>query len=240
MFFLLWPEGHVLTPQLPLGVTDKDSAAVRLGVVLPLIFYAVLLPSVLLWMWFFPVSFAGAGFHPGGEIGSVLRGGFVGLSWAGIWLWLWLVLSAPQRLRREVPGLGASFKWQVVVWLAGAVIEELWRVVGITTLVTSGYSSTFSVVLCSLVFAVGFLDGGLERSALAGLEGGLFGILFLWHRVVPGSLRCAPRGSSSLLMGNRAVFQRRAAVWKIRQAPDSMPRLRRSFKPPTSGDAGCF
>jgi predicted RNA-binding Zn-ribbon protein involved in translation (DUF1610 family) len=36
------------------------------------------------------------------------------------------------------------------------------------------------VLLTSLIFAIGFLDGGLERAALAGLEGGLFGILFLW------------------------------------------------------------
>ena len=182
-FLKIWQQKLTPTPALPSGVDDREKpTAGRLGVILPLVFYGALLCCVALWGQFSTVTWREMGFHKSGWPSSVLRGGYVGLSWAGIWLWSWMVLSAPHRLRREVPGLAAPFDKQLVVWLAGAFAEELWRVMIITGLLDAGYSATFAVVITSLAFGIAFLSGGPERSALACIEGVIFGVLFLWQR----------------------------------------------------------
>ena len=183
-YFLLYPEEIRAFPALPLSPTDEEGKAtvIRLGVNQPLTFYALLVCCAILWLWFSRAVFSPAGLHINGWVSGTLKGGYIGLSWAGIWLWLWLVLSNPQRLRREVPGYGAHFGKQVIVWVVGTFSEELWRVLCIAALLASGYSATFSVTAAAVAFAVAFLGNGLERSILAGLEGAIFGLLFVWQR----------------------------------------------------------
>jgi hypothetical protein len=183
-YFLLYPEEIRSLPTLPLSAIDKEEQAtvIRLGVNLPLAFYGLLLCFAILWLWFSQVVYSSAGFNIKGWVSGTLKGGYIGLSWAGIWLWLWLVLSNPQRLRREVPGYGAQFVRQIIVCVVGAFSEELWRVLCIAALIASGYSAGFSVTAAAVTFAVAFLGNGLERSILAGLEGSIFGLLFVWQR----------------------------------------------------------
>jgi hypothetical protein len=183
-YFLLCPEESRSLPALPLSANDKEGQAkvIRLGVNQPLAFYGLLLCCVILWLWFSQIVFSPAGFNVKGWVSGILKGGYIGLSWAGIWLWFWLVLSNPQRLRREVPGYGAHFAKQVIVCVVGAFSEELWRVLCIAALLASGYSAGFSVTVAAVTFAVAFLGSGLERSILAGLEGSIFGLLFVWQR----------------------------------------------------------
>ena len=182
--FSLWPEKFPPRPTLPAGPSthEEKTAWARLDVILPMAFYCALILCVSLWTRFSLLNLSQVGFHTGGWVSATLRGGYVGLSWAGIWLWKWFVLSAPQRLRRVVPGLAAPFALQMVVWIVGAFSEEFWRAVGISALLTDRYSPIFAVIASSLVFAVAFLPDGLERSALALLEGAIFGVLFLWER----------------------------------------------------------
>ena len=184
VFFILRPQEIRSLPGLPLRLTteEEQASAVRLGVLLPLTSYCLLFSCMMVWLSLTHYDLYQAGFREGNSISGTLRGGYVGMAWAGIWLWMWLVLSAPQRLRREVPGLGAPFTKQVFVWLAGAFSEELWRVVCIAALMTSGYSAAFSITITSAMFAIAFLPGGLERSVLAALEGVIFGLLFVWQR----------------------------------------------------------
>lgn len=164
-------------------MTDEErAAATRLGVFLSLTSYGLLLCCVLAWLLYSPLSLDQAGLRTGeGWNSDVLRGGFIGMAWAGFWLFVWLVLPAPQRFRREVPGLGASFVKQVAVWLAGAFAEELWRVVCIAALLGAGYSPSSSAIGCALAYAVAFSTRGTKRFLLAALEGAIFGGLFLWH-----------------------------------------------------------
>lgn len=183
-YFLLFPEEIRSLPVLPLSATaeeEKNSAA-RLGVNVPLTFYGLLVCCAILWLWLSESPFPRSGFQSKGWLPGALIGGYFGLSWAGIWLWLWFVLSNPQRLRREVPGFGASFAKQVAVWVIGSLSEELWRVLCIAALLTAGYSATFSVIAAALAFALAFLSGGIERAILAALEGSIFGMLFVWQR----------------------------------------------------------
>jgi len=183
-YFLLCPDEIRSLPALPLSATDKEeqAKAIRLGVNLPLAFYGLLLCGAMLWLWFSRVTFSSAGFDIKRWAPGTLKGGYIGFSWAGVWLWLWLVLASPQRLRREVPGYGAHFAKQVIVCVVGAFSEELWRVLCIVALIGSGYSAGFSVTAAAVAFAIAFLGNGLERSILAGLEGGIFGLLFVWQR----------------------------------------------------------
>jgi hypothetical protein len=184
VYFLLSPEEIRSLPSLPLSANDEGgkATATRLGVNVPLTFYGLLLCCAVLWLWFSHASFSPVGFQIQGWASGTLNGGYLGLSWAGIWLWLWLVLSNPQRLRREVPGYRAHLAKQIVVCLVGAFSEELWRVLCITVLLAAGYSAGFSVTVTALAFALPFLGNGLEGSILAALEGAIFGMLFVWQR----------------------------------------------------------
>jgi hypothetical protein len=148
----------------------------------PLNFYGALIFCTILCLWLSQAFFTSVVLNVNGWLSAILKGGYFGLSWAGIWLWLWLVLADPRRLRREVPGYGANFAKQLIVWLVGAFSEELWRVLCIAVLLAAGYSSGFSVTTTALAFGVAFLGYGLERSILAALEGSIFGMLFVWQR----------------------------------------------------------
>jgi len=183
-YFLLCPEEIRSLPALPSSATDEDekATAIRLGVNVPLNFYGALIFCTILWLWLSQSFFTPVVLSVNGWVSATLKGGYFGLSWAGIWLWLWLVLADPRRLRREVPGYGANFAKQLIVWVAGAFSEELWRVLCIAVLLAAGYPSGFSVTATAVAFGVAFLGYGLERSILATLEGLIFGMLFVWQR----------------------------------------------------------
>jgi hypothetical protein len=183
-YFLLYPEEIRSLPALPLSATSAEgkATATRLGVNVPLTSYGILLCCVIAWLWFSQGLLPLIGFKTKGWLSGACEGAYFGLSWAGIWLWLWLVLSNPQRLRREVPGYRAHFAKQIIVWVIGALSEELWRVLCITALLAHGYSATFSVSAAAFAFAIAFLGSGLEGSILAALEGSIFGMLFVWQR----------------------------------------------------------
>jgi Type II CAAX prenyl endopeptidase Rce1-like len=183
-YFLVCPEEIRSLPVLPSvpNNADEKATAVRLGVNVPLSLYAALIFCTILWLWLSRAFFIPLGLRINGWVMPALKGGYFGLSWAGIWLWLWLVLANPQRLRREVPGYGAHLVKQVVVCVVGAFSEELWRALCIAVLLAAGYSPMFSVTATALAFAVAFLGDGLERSILATLEGAVFGMLFVWQR----------------------------------------------------------
>jgi hypothetical protein len=184
VYFLFCPEEIRSLPVLPLSATDEEgrATAIRLGVNVPLAFYGLLLCSAIVWLRLSQATSSHVGFQVNGWGLEALKGGYFGLAWAGIWLWLWLVLSNPDRLRREVPGYGAHFAKQIIVCLVGAFSEEMWRVVCIAALLASGYSTGFSVTAAALAFAIAFLGNGLERSLLAALEGAIFGMLFVWQQ----------------------------------------------------------
>lgn len=183
-YFQFFPEEMRELPVLPVDDADEEarSKAIRVGVNEPLMFYGVLLCCAALWLWVAQPVFPDDGLQVKGWVSAAIQGGYVGLSWAGMWLWMWLVLSNPQRLSREVPGYGARFFKQVVVWVVGAFSEEFWRVLCITALIGSGYSATFSVITAAVAFGVAFLEEGSERAILAALEGSVFGLLFVWQR----------------------------------------------------------
>lgn len=183
-YFFLFPKEIHSLPALPLNATNQEgkAAVTRLGVNVPLTLYGMLLVGLILWLWLSQPSFLSQAFEFKGSASAALKGGYFGLSWAGIWLWLWLVFSNARRLRREVPGYGAPFAKQIAVSLFGAFSEELWRVLCITVLLAHGYSVGFSVAVTALAFGLAFLANGPERSALAALEGAIFGMLFVWQR----------------------------------------------------------
>jgi len=183
-YFQLFPEEMRELPVLPVDDTDEEarSKAIRLGVNEPLMFCGVLLCCTAMWLWLAQPVFHADGFQGKGWVSGAIKSGYVGFSWAGMWLWLWLVLSNPQRLSRAVPGYGARFLKQTVVWVIGAFSEEFWRVLCIAALTASGYSATFAVTASAIAFGVASLGEGFERSILAALEGSIFGLLFVWQR----------------------------------------------------------
>jgi hypothetical protein len=183
-YFTLYPDEIHSLPALPSSATNEGekATATRLGINVPLTLYGILLCCVIVWLWLSQGLFPFMGFEIKGGLSGAWKGGYFGLAWAGIWLWLWLVLSNPQRLRREVPGYGARFGKQITVCVVGAFSEELWRVLCIIVLLARGYSPIFAVTAAALAFAIAFLANGVERSILAALEGTIFGMLFVWQR----------------------------------------------------------
>jgi hypothetical protein len=143
--------------------------------------YAGLIGGTLLWEQVFQVGLDNAGSSKDRWLSSLLVGGFLGVSWAGVSIWLLALGAATGRMRREIPGLMAPLQMQIAVWLAGALAEEAWRVVVIAALLASDYSPFYSVVAASIAFGGAYLGLGLQRAAVASLEGAFFGSLFLWH-----------------------------------------------------------
>jgi hypothetical protein len=208
---MLYPEEMRSLPALPLSATSEEgkATATRLGVNVPLTTYGILISCVILWLWFSQGLFPIVSFQSSSWLSRALKGGYFGLSWAGIWLWLWLVLSNPERLRREVPGYGARFAKQITVCVVGAFSEELWRVLCITALLARGYSAGFSVTAVALPFALAFLGNGPEGSILAALEG-----INLRNALCLAAILLCPvcsslSGPSRVLVGRGTVFPRR-------------------------------
>src|SRR2546429_7605585 len=143
--------------------------------------YGCLMCATLLWQLFFSVGLDKASFSTNTRLSSALIGGYLGVSWAGVSIWFLALGAATGRMRREIPGLMAPLKVQIAVWLVGALAEETWRVTAIAALVTSRNSPLFSVVAVSVAFGSGCLSLGLQRAAVASLEGVFFGFLFLWQ-----------------------------------------------------------
>jgi hypothetical protein len=183
VFYSLWPEKRPPVPNLAAGaLTEAEKAATaRLGALISLFIYGSLVCGTLLWQLFFSVDLGEAGFSTNKWLTSALIGGYLGVSWAGVSIWLLALGAATGRLRREIPGLMAPLKVQIVVWLVGALSEETWRVMAIAALVTSRNSPLFSVVAVSVAFGSGFLNLGLQRAAVASLEGAFYGFLFSWQ-----------------------------------------------------------
>jgi hypothetical protein len=183
VFYSLWPKKRPSLPdQAAEQVTGTEKATTaRLGALISLFMYGSLMCGTLLWRLFFSVGLDKAGFFANWRLPSALVGGYLGISWAGISIWLLALGAATGRMRREIPGLMAPLKVQIVVWLAGALAEETWRVTAIVALVTSGNSPSFSVVAVCIAFGSGYLSLGLQRAAVASLEGAFFGFLFLWQ-----------------------------------------------------------
>ncbi len=183
VFYSLWPKKRPPVPNLAAdaGTETEKAATARLGALISLFIYGSLMCGTLLWQLFFSVDLDKAGFFANSRLPSALIGGYLGVSWAGVSIWLLALGAATGRMRREIPGLMAPLKVQIAVWLVGALAEETWRVTAIAALVTSRNSPLFSVVAVCVAFGSGYLSLGLQRAAVASLEGVFFGFLFLWQ-----------------------------------------------------------
>jgi hypothetical protein len=183
VFYSLWSKKRPPVPNLAakaLTETQKSDAA-HAGGLTWLFIYTSLVCSTILWQLFFPADLNKDRFFANSWLRSALIGGYLGLSWAGISIWFLALGAATGRMRREIPGLMAPLKVQIVVWLGGALAEETWRVTAITALVTSRNSPLFSIVAVSIAFGSRYLSLGFQGAAFAILEGVFFGFLFLWQ-----------------------------------------------------------
>jgi hypothetical protein len=183
VFYWLWPKKRPPVPNLATEtVTEADKVeTARLAALISLFIYCSLMCGTLIWQLLFSVDLGGAGFFANSRLPSALVGGYLGVSWAGVSIWFLALGAATGRMRREIPGLMAPLKVQIAVWLTGALAEETWRVTTIIALVTSRNSPLFSVVAVSVSFGSGYLSLGLQRAAVAILEGVFLGFLFLWQ-----------------------------------------------------------
>jgi len=171
IFFSIWPEKRTA-----FNAASSSKEAANVEVSLLVVLYGTLITLTLLWEYFFP--FSDTHFYTKGSLSNALLGGYLGLSWAGISIWLLALGAATGRMHREIPGLRAPLSTQFGVWLGGALAEEMWRVVVIAALLASGYSPVFSVVAASVAFGSAHLRLGIQRTAVASLEGAFFGFLF--------------------------------------------------------------
>jgi membrane protease YdiL (CAAX protease family) len=183
VFYWVWPNKRPLVTNLAADtVTEAMQATMaQLGALIPLFTYGGLLCGTVLWHLFLSADLDKAHLFANWSLPSALIGGYLGLSWAGISIWLLALGAATGRMRREIPALKAPLKVQLVVWLAGALAEEAWRATAILALVSGRNSTLFSVVAAGMVFGSGHLRLGLQRAAVAGLEGVFLGFLFLWQ-----------------------------------------------------------
>ena len=182
VFFRFWPRMRPPVPNLAATTTEGERAALAdLGVWLPLFTYATLILGVLLWLRFFSVDLDRPVLSVNKWLTSVLIGAYLGTAWAGASIWLLALGAATGRMRREIPGLIAPLKFQSAVWLLGAFTEETWRAIAIVALLKVGNSPLFSIVAVSVAFGCGYLRLGLQRVAVASLDGLFFGFLYLWR-----------------------------------------------------------
>jgi hypothetical protein len=183
VFYSLWPKKRPPVPNVPAdAITETEKAvAARLGALVSLFIYGGLIFGTLLWRQFFSMDLDKSSFLANWRLSNALIGAYLGASWAGVSIWFLALGAATGRMRREIPGLMAPLKIQVAVWVVGALAEETWRVTAITALVTTQNSPLFSVVAVSIAFGSGYLNLGLQRAAVASLEGAFFGFLFLWQ-----------------------------------------------------------
>ena len=182
VFYQLWPNKLSTAQDAGAALTEADKATTaRLGVQISLFVYSSLVSGTLLWQLFFSADLGKAGFSSTKWLTSALIGGYLGISWAGVSIWLLALGAATGRMRREIPGLMAPLKTQILVLLVGALAEETWRVMAIAALVSSRNSPLLSVALVGVAFGSGYLPLGFQRTAVAVLEGVFFGFLFLWR-----------------------------------------------------------
>lgn len=163
-------------------LTEAETGAmVRLGALIPLWMYGGLICGTLLWQALFSTNPFETNLLTNEWLSSALIGGYFGVSWAGFSIWLLALGLATGRMRRGIPGLMAPLRVQIPVWLIGAFAEEMWRVTTVATLVNAQDSSLFSVVITGIAFGSAYLSQGLQRAAVACLEGVFLGFLFLWR-----------------------------------------------------------
>ncbi len=181
VFYSLWPKKRPPVPNLAATTQTEEAATARLGALISLFIYGSLICGTLLWWLFFSADLDKAGFFANSWLPGALVGGYLGVSWAGVSIWFLALGAATGRMRREIPGLMAPLKVQIAVWVVGALAEETWRVTAIAALMANRNSPLFSVVAVSIAFGSGYLSLGLQRVAVASLEGVFFGFLFLWQ-----------------------------------------------------------
>ncbi len=125
LFYSLWPNERPPVPNSAVSsATESQKAATaRLGALIPLLGYGSLMCGTLLWQLFSSENLGIAGFLANSRLTSVLIGGYLGVSWAGVSIWLLALGAATGRMRREIPGLMAPLKLQIGVWLGGALLN---------------------------------------------------------------------------------------------------------------------
>jgi hypothetical protein len=183
LFYSLWPEMRPPVSSVavnPLSTADRKAMA-RLGALVYLFTFGCLLSATLVCQLLFSVGPNKSDFFANSRLSAAFVGGYLGLSWAGVSIWFLALGAATGRMRREIPGLMASLKIQIAVWLTGALAEETWRVAAIVALAGGRNSPRFSVIAVSVIFASPYLNLGLQRAAVATLEGVFLGFLFLWQ-----------------------------------------------------------
>jgi CAAX prenyl protease-like protein len=179
-FHSLWPEELPRVPISSDGDEDKRTSATR-GALVSLFVYTALLCSTIVYRLLFPLSLDNVGLPSNSRVWTTLVGAYLGISWAGVSIWLLALGAVTGRMRREISGLMAPLRVQIPVWLMEAIAEEAWRVVAILGLVAAHNSPAFSVAATAIAFGSAYLRFGLQRAAVAILDGLFFGFLFLWQ-----------------------------------------------------------
>jgi len=219
VFYSLWPKELPPVPNVTADAVSETEKAVaaRLGALISLFIDGSLMCGTLLWWLFFSVDLDKAGFSTNLRLPSALIGGYLGVSWAGISIWLLALGAATGRMRREIPGLMAPLKVQIAVWLMGALAEETWRVTAIAALVANRNSPLFSVAVVCVAFGSGHLSLGLQRAAVASLEGVFFGFLFLWQGsfLAPFAAHLAVQAVYLWGVGEWSQDRRKRKTWQI-------------------------
>lgn len=180
-FFSFWPKKLPRVQISDDGDEDKRAATARLGALVSLFVYTTLLCTTLLYKLLFPLSLDNVGLPSNSRVWTTIVGAYLGISWAGVSIWLLALGAITGRMRREIPGLMAPLRIQIPVWLIEAIAEEAWRVAAILGLVAAHNSPPFSVAATAVAFGSAYLRFGLQRAAVATLDGLFFGFLFLWQ-----------------------------------------------------------
>lgn len=219
VFYSLWPKKRPPVPNLAADAVPRSekAAAARLGALISLFIYGSLMCGTLLWQLLFSFELDKLGFFANLWLPSALIGGYLGISWAGISIWFLALGAAAGRMRREIPGLMAPLRVQIAVWLAGALAEETWRVTAIAVLIASRNSPLVSVFAVSVAFGIGYLSLGLQRAAVASLEGVFFGFLFLWQGsfLAPLTAHLAVQAVYMWGVGQLSQYRQGRKTWQI-------------------------
>ncbi|MBS1840311.1 MAG: CPBP family intramembrane metalloprotease [Acidobacteria bacterium] len=180
--FQLWPQMQPPASDPRSAINEQGRVLLaRLGVFIPLSIYVILAVGTLAWLVFLSADSGESVFSANKWLSGSLIGMYLGTAWAGVSIWLLALGASTGRMRREIPGMMASVKFQSVVWLVGAFAEEMWRVVAILAFLKSGSSPAFSVIVVSVAYCSGYLTLGPQRVAAAALDGAFFGFLYFWR-----------------------------------------------------------
>ena len=176
-FFSFWPKKLPRVPSSDDGNNDKRAATARLGAFVSLFVYTTLLCATLLYQLLFPLSLDNVELPSNSRVWATLVGAYLGISWAGVSIWLLALGAITGRMRREISGFMAPLRVQIPVWLMEAIAEEAWRVAAILGLVAAHNSPPFSVAATAVAFGSAHLRFGLQRAAVATVDGLFFGFL---------------------------------------------------------------